>query len=111
MRRERTLAVNIPPGVQSGTQMRLSGEGEAGARGGPRGDLYIFFDVIEHEIFERDGTNLYCRTPVTMTTAALGGDIEIPTIDGGRARVSIPAGAQTGRKLRLKGKGLSLIHL
>lgn len=106
VRRERTLAVNIPPGVQSGTQMRLSGEGEAGAQGGPRGDLYIFFEVIEHEIFERDGINLYCRTPVTMTTAALGGEIEIPTIDGGRARVAIPAGAQTGRKLRLKGKGM-----
>ena len=98
--------MNIPPGVQSGTQMRLSGEGEAGAQGGPRGDLYIFFDVLEHDIFERDETHLYCRTPVTMTTAALGGEIEIPTIDGGRARVNIPEGAQTGRKLRLKGKGM-----
>lgn len=106
VRRERTLAVNVPPGVQSGTQMRLSGEGEAGAHDGPRGDLYIFFDVLEHDIFERDDINLYCRTPVTMTTAALGGEIEIPTIDGGRARVSIPEGAQTGRKLRLRGKGM-----
>ena len=106
VQRERTLSVTVPPGVQSGTQMRLSGEGEAGARGGPRGDLYIFFNVLGHEIFERDGTNLYCHTPVTMATAALGGEIEIPTIDGGRARVTIPAGAQTGRKLRLKGKGM-----
>lgn len=106
VRKERTLSIKVPPGVQSGTQMRLSGEGEAGARGGPRGDLYIFFDVLAHEIFERDGANLYCHTPVTMTTAALGGEIEIPTIDGGRARVSIPEGAQTGRKLRLRGKGM-----
>lgn len=106
VRTERTLSVKVPPGVQSGTQMRLSGEGEAGARGGPRGDLYIFFEVLAHDLFERDGANLYCLTPVPMTTAALGGEIEIATIDGGRARVSIPPGAQTGRKLRLRGKGM-----
>lgn len=106
VRKERTLSIKVPPGVQSGTQMRLSGEGEAGGRGGPRGDLYIFFDVLGHELFERDGANLHCLTPVTMATAVLGGEIEIPTIDGGRARVSIPEGAQTGRKLRLRGKGM-----
>lgn len=106
VRQDRTLAVQIPPGVDSGMRIRLSGEGEAGERGGPRGDLYIFVDVLAHELFERDGINLYCHTPVMMTTAALGGEIEIPTIDGGRARVTIPAGAQTGRKLRLKSKGM-----
>ncbi|MEM7766364.1 MAG: molecular chaperone DnaJ [Pseudomonadota bacterium] len=106
VRVERTLEVKIPAGVESGTRIRLQGEGEPGSAGGPRGDLYIFIEVPEHDIFERDGPNLYCRAPVPMVTAALGGDIEIPTIDGGRARVSIPEGAQTGRKLRLRGKGM-----
>lgn len=106
VRQERTLSVQIPAGVDSGMRIRLAGEGEAGEKGGPRGDLYIFVDVLGHELFERDGVNLYCHTPVMMTTAALGGEIEIPTIDGGRARVSIPEGAQTGRKLRLRGKGM-----
>jgi len=103
---ERNLSVKIPAGVESGMRIRLSGEGEPGARGGPKGDLYIFVDVGEHDIFERDGPNLYCRTPVSMATAALGGEIEVPTISGGRARVTIPEGAQTGRKLRLRGKGM-----
>jgi len=106
VRRDKTLSVKIPAGVESGMRIRLSGEGEPGANGGPKGDLYIFVEVLEHDIFERDGPNLYCRAPVTMVTAALGGDIEIPTIDGGRARVSIPEGAQTGRRLRLRGKGM-----
>jgi molecular chaperone DnaJ len=103
---ERTLAVKIPAGVETGMRIRLSGEGEPGAKGGPKGDLYIFVDVVEHDIFERDGPNLYCRTPVSMVTAALGGEIEVPTIDGARQRVTIPEGAQTGRKLRLRGKGM-----
>ncbi|MDJ0921772.1 MAG: molecular chaperone DnaJ [Henriciella sp.] len=103
---DRHLAVKIPAGVESGMRIRLSGEGEPGTKGGPQGDLYIFVEVQEHDLFERDGPNLYCRTPVSMVTAALGGEIEIPTIDGGRARVSIPEGAQTGRKLRLRGKGM-----
>lgn len=103
---DRELAVQIPAGVESGMRIRLAGEGEAGAKGGPRGDLYIFVDVLEHDLFERDGPNLYCRAPVTMTTAALGGEIEIPTIDGGRSRITIPDGAQTGRKLRLRNKGM-----
>ena len=106
VRRERDLSVQIPAGVESGMRIRLAGEGEAGAKGGPKGDLYIFVDVAEHDIFERDGPNLYCRTPVHMSKAALGGEIEIPTIDGGRARVTIPEGAQTGRRLRLRGKGM-----
>ncbi len=106
VREDRELAVKIPAGVESGMRIRLAGEGEAGQQGGPRGDLYIFVDVAEHDIFERDGHNLYCRAPVPMATAALGGTIEIPTIDGGRARVTIPEGAQTGRKLRLKAKGM-----
>ncbi|MEE9380646.1 MAG: molecular chaperone DnaJ [Hyphomonadaceae bacterium] len=103
---ERTLAVKIPAGVETGMRIRLSGEGEPGAKGGPKGDLYIFVEVVEHDLFERDGPNLYCRTPVSMVNASLGGEIEIPTIDGGRARVTIPEGAQTGRKLRLRGKGM-----
>ena len=107
---DRDLKVKIPAGVETGMRIRLSGEGEAGRRGGPKGDLYIFVEVVEHDIFERDGPNLYCRTPVPMVTAALGGEIEVPTIDGGRARVTIPDGAQTGRKLRLRGKGMSSLR-
>ncbi len=103
---DRHLSVKIPAGVESGMRIRLSGEGEAGTHGGPQGDLYIFVNVLEHELFERDGPNLYCRTPVSMVCAALGGEVEIATIDGGRARVNVPEGAQTGRKLRLRGKGM-----
>lgn len=106
VQQDRALSVKIPAGVESGMRIRLSGEGEAGARGGPRGDLYIFVEVLEHDLFERDRPNLYCRTPVSMVTAALGGDVEVPTINGSRARVAIPEGAQTGRKLRLRGKGM-----
>ena len=89
-----------------GTRIRLAGEGEAGMRGGPSGDLYIFIEVADHELFERDGPNLFCRVPVSMSTAALGGNIEVPTIDGGRGRVQIPAGSQSGRQMRLRGKGM-----
>lgn len=110
VREDRALAVNVPPGVESGMRIRLAGEGEAGEQGAPRGDLYIFVDVLEHDIFERDGPNLYCRAPVPMTTAALGGEIEIPTIDGGRTRVTVPEGAQTGRKLRLRSKGMPSVR-
>ncbi len=104
--RERSLSVNIPSGVETGTRIRLAGEGEAGMRGGPTGDLYIFIYVQEHPIFQRDGVTLHCRVPVSMTSAALGGDIEVPTIDGGRSRVKIPAGSQSGRQMRLRGKGM-----
>ncbi|MRX50936.1 molecular chaperone DnaJ [Paracoccus sp. S-4012] len=104
--KERTLSVTVPAGVESGTRIRLAGEGEAGTRGGPPGDLYIFIEVREHAIFARQGKTLACRVPVGMVTAALGGEIEVPTIDGGRSRVKVPQGSQTGRQMRLRGKGM-----
>ena len=107
---ERALSVNIPSGVETGTRIRLSGEGEAGVRGGPSGDLYIFTEVRDHKIFTRDGKNLYCRIPVSMTTAAIGGEIEAPTIDGGRSRVRIPNGSQSGRQMRLRNKGMPALR-
>ena len=110
VQRERALSVNIPAGVETGTRIRLAGEGEAGMRGGPPGDLYIFIDVQKHEIFEREGSELHCRVPVSMATAALGGDIEVPTIDGGRSRVKIPGGSQSGRQMRLRGKGMPALR-
>ena len=110
LRRERTLSVNIPAGIEDGQRIRLAGEGEPGARNGPKGDLYIFVSVKEHDIFERDGQTLYARAPVPMATAALGGEIELPTIDGGRTRITIPEGAQTGKRMRLRGKGMPSIR-
>lgn len=104
--KERSLSVNIPAGVETGTRIRLAGEGEAGMRGGPSGDLYIFIEVAEHKLFEREGADLFCRVPVAMAKAALGGSIEVPTIDGGRGRVQIPSGSQSGRQMRLRGKGM-----
>ena len=103
---DKTLSVNIPKGVEDGTRIRLSGEGEAGLRGGPSGDLYIFLSLLAHEVFQRDGANIYCRVPIAMTTAALGGDIDVPTLDGGRVAVSLPEGTQTGRQFRLRSKGM-----
>ncbi|RMF08044.1 MAG: molecular chaperone DnaJ [Alphaproteobacteria bacterium] len=108
--KERTLSVKIPPGVDDGTRIRLGGEGEAGLRGGPPGDLYIFLSVRPHKIFRRDGDTIFCTVPIPMTTAALGGEIEIPTIGGGRAKVSIPAGTQSGRQFRLRGKGMVVLN-
>ncbi|MEJ6708655.1 MAG: molecular chaperone DnaJ [Amylibacter sp.] len=108
--RERSLGVNIPAGVETGTRIRLTGEGEAGMRGGPTGDLYIFIKVEDHEIFEREGANLFCRVPVSMTTATLGGEIEVPTIDGGKSRVKVPAGSQTTKQMRLKAKGMPALR-
>jgi molecular chaperone DnaJ len=108
--KERQLSVNIPAGVETGTRIRLAGEGEAGLRGGPAGDLYIFIEVKEHELFQRDGQHLFCRVPVSVATAALGGDIEVPTIDGGRSRVKIPEGSQTGRQMRLRAKGMPALR-
>ena len=108
--KDRSLSVNIPAGVETGTRIRLAGEGEAGLRGGPTGDLYIFIEVTEHPIFKRDGINLFCRVPVRMTDAALGGDIEVPTIDGGRSRVKVPEGSQSGRQMRLRGKGMPMLR-
>ena len=108
--KERALSVNIPAGVETGTRIRLGGEGEAGMRGGPSGDLYIFIEVTDHKLFQRDATNLFCRVPVSMAKAALGGSIEVPTIDGGRGRVQIPAGSQSGRQMRLRGKGMPALR-
>ncbi len=104
--KDRSLSVNIPAGVETGTRIRLAGEGEAGLRGGPAGDLYIFIEVANHPLFQRDGSELYCRVPVSMASAAMGGDIEVPTIDGGRSRVKVPAGSQSGRQMRLRSKGM-----
>jgi molecular chaperone DnaJ len=108
--KERTLAVNIPAGVEDGTRIRLAGEGEAGTRGGPTGDLYIFISVRPHEFFQREGADLFCKVPISMATAALGGDIEVPTIDGKKARVTIPEGAQSGKQFRLKSKGMPVLR-
>jgi molecular chaperone DnaJ len=113
VRRERLLQVRIPAGVDDGARIRLAGEGDAGARGGPRGDLYIFMSVRPHELFERDGLDLLCSVPVPMTVAALGGEIEAPCLLGGegcdgecKITVKVPEGAQTGRTVRLKGRGM-----
>ncbi|WP_420343080.1 molecular chaperone DnaJ [Paenirhodobacter sp.] len=108
--KERNLSVNIPPGVETGTRIRLAGEGEAGMRGGPSGDLYIFIEVREHSIFQRDGVHLFCRVPVSIIAAALGGEVEVPTIDGGRSRVKVPPGSQSGRQMRLRGKGMPALR-
>lgn len=108
--KEKSLSVNIPAGVETGTRIRLAGEGEAGMRGGPTGDLYIFIEVKDHDLFQRDGINLFCRVPVSMAAAALGGDIEVPTIDGGKSRVKIPEGSQSGRQMRLRAKGMPALR-
>ena len=108
--REKSLAVSIPAGVEEGMRIRLAGEGTAGLRGAPPGDLYIFLSIKPHRIFQRDGANIHCRVPIPMTTATLGGAIEVPTIDGARARVNIPAGVQSGRKFRLKNKGMAAMR-
>ncbi|MDI3469506.1 MAG: Chaperone protein DnaJ [Pseudolabrys sp.] len=108
--RERTLSVNIPPGVEDGTRIRLAGEGEAGVRGGPPGDLYIFLSLAGHEFFQRDGADLYCRVPISMVTAALGGQFDVPAVDGEQVRVKIPEGTQSGRRFRLSGKGMPVLR-
>jgi len=108
--KEKSLSVNIPAGVETGTRIRLAGEGEAGMLGGPTGDLYIFIEVNDHKLFERDNVNLYCQVPVSIAKASLGGEIEVPTIDGGRSRVKIPEGSQSGRQMRLRGKGMPVLR-
>lgn len=107
---ERVLNVDIPRGVEEGTRIRLSGEGEAGVRGGPPGDLYIFLTVKPHAIFQRDGNDLYCRAPVSMTLAALGGQLEAPSLDGKQVSVTLPEGTQSGRQFRLRGKGMPALR-
>ncbi len=108
--KERSLSVNIPAGVETGTRIRLAQEGEAGLRGGPNGDLYIFIEVKEHTIFQRDGVHLFCQVPISIATAALGGEVEVPTIDGGKSRVRVPAGSQTGKQMRLRMKGIPALR-
>ncbi|MFZ3034446.1 MAG: molecular chaperone DnaJ [Parvibaculum sp.] len=110
VQKERTLSVNIPAGVEDGTRIRLAGEGDAGMHGGPAGDLYIFLSLRPHQIFQRDGADLFCRVPISMTTAALGGEIEVPTLNGKRVKLKIPEGTQTGRQFRLKDKGMPVLN-
>jgi molecular chaperone DnaJ len=107
---ERSLSVNIPAGIEDGTRIRLANEGEAGLRGGPPGDLYIFLSVRPHEFFQRDGADLYCKVPISMTTAALGGSFEVTTLDGSQTRVKVPEGTQNGRQFRMKGKGMPILR-
>jgi molecular chaperone DnaJ len=108
--KERTLSVNIPAGVEDGTRIRLAGEGEAGLRGGPAGDLYIFLAIKPHEFFQRDGADIFCRVPISMITAALGGNIDVPTVDGSQTRVKVPEGTESGKQFRLKGKGMPVLR-
>lgn len=112
--KEKTLSVNIPAGVEDGTRIRLAGEGEAGrgggGPGGGPGDLYLFLSLKSHNIFQRDGADIHCRVPIAMTTAALGGQIEVPTVGGGRARITVPSGTQTGKQFRLRGKGMPILQ-
>jgi molecular chaperone DnaJ len=108
--RERNLSVNIPAGVEDGTRIRLAGEGEAGMRGGPAGDLYIFLAIKPHPFFQRDGADLYCRVPISMVQAALGGDIGVHTLDGGESKVKIPEGTQSGRQFKIRGKGMPVLR-
>lgn len=106
----KTLSVNIPAGVDEGTRIRLTGEGEAGARGGPTGDLYIFLHVARHAVFEREGTTLFARVPISFTTAALGGTIEVPGLDRQRHEIRIPAGIQSGKQIRQRGAGMPVLN-
>ncbi len=108
--REKKLSVKIPAGIEDGTRIRLAGEGEPGMHGAPAGDLYIFISVAPHRMFRREGAHIHCRVPIPMTVAALGGPIEVPTLGSGKARIQIPAGTQTGRQIRLKGKGMPVLH-
>ena len=107
---EKSLSINVPAGIEDGTRIRLAGEGEAGARGGPPGDLYIFMSVKPHEFFQRDGADIFCRVPVSMTTAALGGQFEVGTVDGQKTRVKVPPGTQSGKQFRLRSKGMPVMR-
>ena len=109
-RKEKSLEVTVPPGVEEGTRIRLAGEGEPGAPGGGPGDLYIFLAIQPHRMFQRDGANLFMRMPISMTTAALGGEVEVPAIDGSQVKVSIPKGCQNGHRFRLKNKGMTVLR-
>jgi len=108
---ERSLSVDIPAGIEDGVRIRLGGEGEAGARGGPAGDLYLFLSIRPHEFFQRDGADLFCKIPISMTTASLGGQFEVVGLDGAKSRVKVPEGTQTGKQFRLRGKGMPIMRL
>ena len=108
--RERSLSVNIPAGVEDGTRIRLAGEGEAGVRGGPSGDLYIFLALKPHPFFQRDGADLFCQVPISMVQAALGGDFTVRTLDGEEAAIKVPEGTQSGRQFKLRGKGMPVLR-
>jgi molecular chaperone DnaJ len=110
IRKEKTLKVQIPKGIDSGRRIRLTGEGEAGMRGAPSGDLYVLVAIKAHKFFKRDGANLHCRVPIPMATAALGGELAVPSIDGSRNNVKVAPGTQTGQQLRLKGKGMNVMR-
>ena len=109
VKKEKTLKVSIPAGVDDGRRIRLPGEGEAGVKGGPSGDLYVVVNIKKNDFFDREGPHLYCRVPVPVSTAALGGNVEVPTIEGKKASVKIPPGTQTGQQFRLRGKGMSIL--
>jgi len=109
-RKDKTLKVNIPAGVEDGTRIRLAGEGEAGLRGGPSGDLYIFLSIKPHEFFQRDGADIFYKVPISMTTAALGGQIDVPTLEGITTRVKIPEGTESRKQFRLRGKGMPVLR-
>jgi molecular chaperone DnaJ len=110
VRRDKTLKVNIPAGVEDGTRIRLTGEGEAGTRGGPAGDLYVFLSVRRHDLFDREGPDVHCKVPLSMAQATLGGSIEVPGLDAKFSRINIPAGTQSGHQLRLRGKGMPIVR-
>lgn len=110
VRGDKTVQISIPAGISEGQRIRLSGEGEAGVRGGPAGDLFVLINIKPHKFFKREGANLHCRVPVPMTTAALGGNLDVPTIEGKKSSVKIPSGTQTGQQLRLKGQGMNIMR-
>lgn len=110
VRGDKTVQISIPAGIAEGQRIRLGGEGEAGVRGGPAGDLFVLINIKPHKFFRREGSNLYCRVPVPMTTAALGGNLDVPTIEGQKSSIKIPSGTQTGQQLRLKSKGMNIMR-
>ncbi len=109
VQKQKTLSVKVPAGVDTGDRIRLSGEGEAGESGGPPGDLYVQINVREHAIFKRDGNDLFCEVPISFTTAALGGELDVPTLNG-RVKLKVPAESQTGKLFRLRGKGVKSVR-
>lgn len=109
-RKNKNIEVSIPAGVEEGSRIRLAGEGTAGQNGAEDGDLYIFISIVSHELFDRDGTNIFCNVPISIYEASLGGSVEVPTVSGGRAKVKIPAGTQSGDQLRLSGKGMPALR-